>query len=82
MRSGYTFSRFFFCSFLTVGTFTAVFKDNKSIRNHKTAEIRVLFSLDNGMIRIRTNKIITSPNPGGPKSYGSYGSGSGTLLDI
>jgi hypothetical protein len=32
----------FFCLILTEGTFTTVFKDNKSFRSHKTIEIKVL----------------------------------------
>ncbi len=51
----------FFCYFLTVGTLTSVFKDNGSLRRHKTVEIMVIFiflHVDPGSI-----KIITDPDP-------------------
>jgi hypothetical protein len=34
----------FVCSFITVGTFTSVFKDNKLLRRHKTVEIKVFLN--------------------------------------
>ncbi len=39
--------RFFlkvFCLLLTVGTFTSIFKDDKSLRSHKTVEIKVFLN--------------------------------------
>jgi hypothetical protein len=69
----------FFCVFFTEGTFTSVFKDKKSLRSHKTVEIKICLK-----ILARGWK---DPDPtnnygsgSGPKSYGSYGFGSGTLL--
>jgi hypothetical protein len=61
----------------TVGTLTSVFNDNKSIRSHKTVEIKVFLNLllDYLRIQIRTIQIIADPDPGGPKTYGSSGSG-------
>jgi len=35
----------FFCILLFEGTFTSFFKDKKSIRSHKTVEIKVLFTI-------------------------------------
>ncbi len=51
----------FFCLVLTVGTLTSVFKDNMSLRSHKTVEIMdyLIFLLVDGrirmQIRMRTN---------------------------
>jgi hypothetical protein len=57
---------------MKLGSFTAfptVFKDKKSLRSHKTIEIKVFlnFLLDDGS----TVQIITDPDPVGPESYGS-----------
>ncbi len=62
-----------FCLFLTVGTFTItkVLKDNNSLKSHKTAEIRVSLNL----FACRWKDTDTE----GPKTYGSYAVGSGTL---
>jgi hypothetical protein len=47
--------------------FTSVFKEEKSKRIHRIVESNA--------------QIMTDPDPGGPKTYGSlYGSGSATLL--
>jgi hypothetical protein len=61
----------FFCLLLFEGTFISVFKDEKSKRSHKIAEIHFFWLVD-GRIRI------PDPDPGGPKTYGSYGSGYGS----
>jgi hypothetical protein len=57
---------------LPEGTFISAFEDKKSLRRHKTVEIKVFldFWLVDRRIRIH-------PDPGGPKSCGS---GSGTLV--
>jgi hypothetical protein len=34
----------FFCIFPTVGEFSSVFKDNKSLRRHKTVEIKIFLN--------------------------------------
>jgi hypothetical protein len=75
----------FFCLFLFEGTFTAFLKDKKSKRSQKTVGIKVffLFLLDDRKSRIWicTGYLwLTTPDPGGPKTYGSDGSGSATLL--
>jgi len=59
-----------FCLLLTLGTFTTVLKENMPLRSHKTVEIRV--SLNFLACRWK------DPDPGGPKTYGSYAVGSGT----
>ncbi len=75
----------FSCLLLFEGTFTSFFKDKKSQRSHKIAEINmffVLFLLDDIRIRIRSKIHISMTNGSGsgrPKTYGSYGSGSATL---
>jgi hypothetical protein len=59
------FSLNYFCLFLTVGTFTLVFKDNKSLRSHKTVEIMFFFSLlkkGSGSVQIITD---SDPDPKG-----------------
>jgi hypothetical protein len=61
----------------TVGTFTSVFKDNKSLRSHKTRFYKIFCFLMEGAGPVH---IITDPDPypGGPKTYGFYGTGSGS----
>ncbi len=60
------FPKFFcFISYFGYGTLTSVFKDNMSFRSHKRVEIMVYLNF-------------LLPDPRGPKTYGSYGSG--TLL--
>jgi hypothetical protein len=56
---------------LTVGTFTTVFKDKKSLRSHKTDETKVFLKIcGSGSVQIITDP---NPNPGGLKTYGFYG---------
>jgi len=50
-------------------------KSHKKSQNSRNHGFSNFFLLDDGRIRIRTN-----PDPGGPRTYGSYGSGSTTLL--
>ncbi len=46
----------FFCLLLTLGIFTSVFKDNKSIRSYYyNLRFFLIFLLDDGRDRIRTN---------------------------
>jgi hypothetical protein len=42
----------FFCIVLFEGTFTSFFKDKKSKRSHKTVEIKVFLTINDGRIRI------------------------------
>ncbi len=67
----------FFAYYLLLGIFTSVFKDSKSLRSHKTVEIKVflIYLLVDGRIRISNVQIVTDHDPGGPQTYGSYGSG-------
>jgi hypothetical protein len=58
---------------MVISFFTSFFKDKKSQRSHKRFFFIVL--LVDGGIRIRTNKLGTDQDPRGPKTYGSYGSG-------
>jgi hypothetical protein len=44
---------------------TSVIIDKKSKRSHKIVEIRLLLDPD-------SHKIMTDPDPGGPKTYWSY----------
>ncbi len=63
----------FLCLFFSVGTLTSVFKDNMSLRRHKTVENMVLncFVCLDGRIRNRTH----GSGSQRPKKYGSYGYG-------
>ncbi len=60
---------------ISVGTLTSVFKDNMSLRSHKSVEIIVNlnFWLVDGSIQIQILEAQTH-------WYCSYGSGSGTLV--
>ncbi len=79
----------FFCLLLFEGTFTSFFKDKKSKRSHKTVGIKVFlnifvgegfgFGVGSGSIPYRTSDLMDQ-DTGGPKTCGSGGSGSGTLL--
>jgi hypothetical protein len=62
----------FFLLLLFEATFTSLLKDKKSYRGHKSVGIKVFlpFLLD--------YRRIPDPDPGGPKTNGSYGSGSGS----
>jgi hypothetical protein len=60
----------------TVGTFTSVFKDSKSLGSNKRVEIKVFLIFCLLMEGSGSRQII--PDPGVPKTYGS--SGSGTLV--
>ncbi len=55
----------FFCLLLFWSTFPSFFKDKKSLRSHKTVEIKVFLTI-----------IVWSwkdpPDPRGPKTFGSY----------
>ncbi len=55
-----------------------VFKDKKSKRSHKKVEKKVFFSLF-WLVDPDLYKIMTDPGLGGPKTHGSYESGSTTL---
>jgi hypothetical protein len=74
------FSVTFICFFLTIGTSTSVFKDNKSLRSHKTVESRffLIFMLVDGKIgagpRSGSAEMDPDPEPWGPKSQGFHGS--------
>jgi hypothetical protein len=59
-----------FCLLLSVGTFTSVRKDKKSAENKVFINFFACLWKDPD-----TYKIITDPDPGGPKTYGS-----GTLM--
>jgi hypothetical protein len=59
--------------YCTVGTFISVFKDNKSLRSHKTVEpvkvfLKILLPDARGSGSV---KLITDPDSGGPKTSGS-----------
>jgi hypothetical protein len=63
-------------------TFTSFFKDEKSIISHKSMFL-LHFLLGDRRIRIliRTRYLVLmDPDPRGPKTYLSYGSGSAALL--
>jgi hypothetical protein len=72
--------RFFF-QLNIVGTIKSVFKENYSLRSHKTVEIKVFLKilLVDGKMRTGSGsvQIIKNQDPGGPKTYGS-----GTLGDV
>ncbi len=51
------------------GTFTSFLKDKKSKRSLKTVEFKVFLNL---LVDLKN----LDPDPGGPKTYGFYGSGS------
>ncbi len=85
----------FFLKFLCLllftfqGTFTAVFKDKKSKRCRKIVKnksfsyffcLLVEGSWSGSGTRSGSKQIMMDPHPGGPKTCGSYGSGSTTLL--
>jgi hypothetical protein len=68
----------FFCILLFEGTFTSVFKDkSKKGQNSRKYKSR-FFLLFCMLIRIRTNNDGSGWPP--KKTYGSYGSGSTTLV--
>ncbi len=60
---------------------TSVFKDKIY---KEVIKVFLLYLLDNGRIRllIRLRTKMMDPDPGGPKTYGSYGSGSITLSTL
>jgi hypothetical protein len=70
MHTKKSFVADFFCLLpvLPAGTFTSVFKDNKALGSQKTEEIMDVFLVE------------VKERPGRPKTYGSYGSGSETLV--
>jgi hypothetical protein len=59
---------------------SSFFNDKKTKRIQITGEIKVFltFWVEGGRIRIRTNTVMT--DPGGLKTYGSYGSGSTIVI--
>ncbi len=63
------------------GTFTLVCIDKKSKKSHnKVVEIKVILTSFACWWKDPDQyKVITDPDPGGPKTYGFYGSGSTTL---
>jgi hypothetical protein len=75
-----SFSLKFFLLITYSSKFTSVFKDSKLLISHKTVEIQVYLNFlaccwnDTGSGSVQ---IITDPDPGGLKAYGT---GSGTLL--
>jgi hypothetical protein len=74
----------FCCLLLFEDTFISVFKDKKPLRSHKKVETKVFLSvlLDEGCgSGFRSVQIMTDPDPGGPKTYGSE-SGSTTLARV
>jgi hypothetical protein len=68
---------FFFKVFfllLTVDTFTSDSTDNSSIRSSKNSKVKVFLNFFY-LLMVGSGKVITDPNPEGPKTYGS-----GTLI--
>ncbi len=63
----------FFCLLLFGGTFTWFFKDKKSKRSHKTIGAKFFLTIHDPYFWL------VDPDPGGSKTCGSGGSGSGTL---
>ncbi len=55
----------FFCFLLTVGTVTSVFKDNKLLKSHKTAEIKILLNFC--LLKEGSESVQIITDPGGPK---------------
>ncbi len=80
-----TKNKFFFEVFLLLffeGTFTSVFIDKKSKRSHRIVEIKVLLFFFQ-LVDVSypdPYKIVTDPD--GPKTYGSYESGSQHRLPL
>jgi len=74
-----------FCFLLLEGTFTSFFKDNKSKRSHKTVPVGIkvfltIFAWWQKDPDLEPHFWLMDPDPGGPKTCGSGGSGSGTIL--
>jgi hypothetical protein len=69
----YTYFFSFFAHYLhTVAPFTPVFKDNKPLRSTKQLKSRFFLNfIAWPMEGSGSVQIITDPDPGGPKSYGS-----------
>ncbi len=53
----------FFCLLLNAGTFTSVSKDSKSLRVHKTVEIKVFLNFSLVYGRIPDADLDTDPEP-------------------
>ncbi len=70
-----TYCRYIYC--------TTVFKDNQTLRSHKSVEIKIfslIFCLErsgSGSVQIIKDP---DPDPGGPKTFGPYRSRSGHLI--
>ncbi len=60
----------FFSNLLFEGTFTSFFKGEKTKRSHKTVEIKVF------LLFLLIDRMDPDPDPRGPKTCGSRGSGS------
>jgi len=72
-----------FCLLLFEGTFTSFFKDKKLYRSHKTVGFDVFLTIFAWWYKDPDPYLWQmDPDPGGPKTYGSYGSGSALLLCI
>ncbi len=80
----------FFCAyyFLKVPYFSSFFKDEKSWRSHKTVGINVFLTNfawqkdPDPELEPYPYLWLMDPDPGGPKTFGSSGSGSATLLVV
>jgi hypothetical protein len=68
----------FICSLLFEGWVTSFFKDNKSQRSHKTVKIKAFLTIFAWWQKDQDpnpDPFLWLTDPGGPKTYGSYGSG-------
>ncbi len=80
------FTSKFFCFLLTLSTFTSVFKDKKLLRSHNTFEMKVFLHfffcllMEGSGSSYGSVKIVTYPDPGGPKTYCTYRSEFKTLV--
>ncbi len=64
----------------TAGTFTSALKNDKLLKSIILQKIGFFFILMVLTEKSGTAQIKTGPDPGGQQSYGSYGSGSRTLV--
>ncbi len=64
----------FFCLLLFEDTFTSFFRDKKSKKSQKTVGIKVFLTIFAWWKKDPDPYLLlTDPDPGGPKTYGSYG---------